>query len=332
MKKISAFYNLYGHLGQAGHHQAFLGFASASLLKQCSYIDLFIEDTGEGYQRPINRRHALDFKNYIQSPGTSTLPVAFNLRTETKLLWKIKPGKNGTATLYLKQDSPCLSLIDGQHRLHELTDVEIPLAYIAYIELDLRTEMALFNTINSKAKGISSSLTDYHQSILLSNLVEEAPHLYIARRLQEDVSSPWYKLIRYGGETTSGLKRRTSLRMMQHSVQRVLHASLILEKSSIDTKYQTIKDFWSAIKHSFPTEWENHRGHLLTKGVGLYALSGLMADWICQYGPLSLEEWTPLVKNLIGKINWRSDGPFAAISGRKGANSVHGFLRKVVDL
>ena len=66
--------------------------------------------------------------------------------------------------------------------------------------------MALFNIINSRAKGLSSSLTDYHESNLLSDLAKEAPHLFIARRLNEDPDLPWYRLIRYGGERTSGLR------------------------------------------------------------------------------------------------------------------------------
>ena len=75
--------------------------------------------------------------------------------------------------------------------------------------------MALFNVINSKAKGLSSSLTDYHQTRLMNDLAQEAPHLLLAKRLNEDNNSPWYKMIRCGGESTSGLMRRTSFRMMQ---------------------------------------------------------------------------------------------------------------------
>ena len=59
--------------------------------------------------------------------------------------------------------------MDCQHRLGALGDSDVSLAFMSYIGLSLREEMALFTIINSKAKGLSSSLTDFHESNLIND-------------------------------------------------------------------------------------------------------------------------------------------------------------------
>lgn len=332
MKKNTSTIKIYGHTGIVGHHNAFMGFAPASILKICSFIDLFDEDTGVGYQRPLNREHSRDFKRYIVQPGASTIPLIFNLRISSEQTWVIHKKQHGLEYLEISALFPCFSVVDGQHRLNELDGVDIQLAFMAYIGLDLRTEMALFNVINKKARGISSSLIDFQQSVLLSNLIEEAPHLYIARRLHEDPDSPWYKQIRYGGESTSGLKRRTSLRMMQHSINGALQNTLVLASTTIEPKYNVIRDYWIAVRNVFPNEWENHRTHLITKGIGLYALMMLFVDIVNRNGIIDVSRFTLILEGLKKSVNWQSNGPFSSISGRKGANTVYSTLKKALKL
>ena len=321
---------LAGQLGVCGHLEVFLGFAPAHVLHSASFADTLDEDTGEGYQRPCSLTHSRNFRQYILQPGTSTIPLTFNLREELSDNWQIVRQKNGRATLCLTRSSRCLARVDCQHRLGELSDSEIPLAYMSFIGLALREEMALFNVINSRAKGLSSSLTDYHESQLLNDLATEAPHLYIARRLNEDPESPWYRMIRYGGETTSGLKRRTSLRMMQKTVQRFLKQTNELALGNIDDKYEVVARYWRAVARVFPDEWRDHRHHLLTKGIGLYSLMYLLADIVQQYGGRcpSEDEFASELLPLKTCIDWASKGMFADAGGQKGAIEVYGVLKR----
>jgi len=323
-----------GQVGLCGNRKVFLGFAPAKVLHSVSFADVLNEDTGEGYQRPFDRDHSSDFQRYITLPGSSTIPLTFNLRDDLSHLWQIRKRKSGTATLFIRSGRPCLAQVDCQHRLGELRVSEIPLAFMAFIGLDLRAEMAMFFVINSKARGLSSSLTDYHQSNLLADLAEEAPHLYIARRLNEDQASAWYKLIRYGGEATSGLKRRTSLRMMQASIRDFLRQTREVDLGSIDDKYALVCSYWRAVREAFKEQWDDHRHHLITKGVGLYSLTLLLTHIVIRTGTAttSESEFRTMLSQLRGKVSWHSNGMFANAGGRKGANEVYTVLKGTMNL
>jgi DGQHR domain-containing protein len=203
---------------------------------------------------------------------------------------------------------------------------------MSFIGLDLRAEMAQFVIINSKAKGLSSSLTDYHDSNLISDLATEAPHLFIARKLNEDPGSPWFKLIRYGGETTSGLKRRTSFRMMQKAISRFLFQTKGINLGKIDDIYAIVRDYWKAVQIVFQKEWSDHRHHLITKGVGLHSLTRLLADLITigKHENYSVIFFKNRLVPLKGKIDWSSKGMFAHAGGQKGVQEVHLALRRAL--
>ncbi len=327
-------HTLRGQLGRCGHLDVFLGFAPAKMLCAVSFADVLKEETGHGYQRPRNISHSRSFREYILGPDASTIPLTFNLRAALAGHWELVSSRNGVAKLYLSKETPCLAQVDCQHRLGELGDQDIPLAYMTFIGLDLRSEMALFNIINSKARGLSSSLTDYHESKLLDDLAAEAPHLYIARRLNEDPNSPWYRMIRYGGERTSGLKRRTSLRMMQTSVQRFLREFPNGALGGIEEGYNLVARYWGAVSKVFPSEWADHRHHLLTKGVGLYALMLLLADIVKASGTEGLTEGglVEVLESLKEHVDWGSQGMFADAGGQKGAREVYLVLKKAMDI
>lgn len=313
----------------------FLGFAPAHLLHGVSFADVLNEETGEGYQRPANRSHSLDFKKYITGQQSSTIPLTFNLRNELKQNWKLQRGRNGRAILRIDKGVRCLAQVDCQHRLSELQDIDVPLAFMSFIGLDLRMEMAQFVIINSKARGLTSSLTDYHTTNLLLDVATEAPHLFIARRLNEDPQSPWFKLVRYGGETTSGLHRRTSFRMMQKAILRFLHQTRGVNIGDIEVKYSVIVAFWKAARDLFPAEWADHRHHLMTKGVGLHALTRILGDLVVRDGSTakSTEDFSERLQPLADKrVDWSSRGPFANAGGQKGVQEVHAALREVLGL
>ncbi len=325
MQDNTAIIELCGIVGKCGSLDVFLGFAPARLLHSISLVDVLNEDTGKGYQRPRNRRHSLDFKQYISRQDSSTIPLTFNLRSELSDAWEIRIEGDGHATLRICPSVKCLAQVDCQHRLGELHDSDIPLAFMTFISLDLRAEMGLFVIINSKAKGLSSSLTDFHESNLLNDLAAESPHLYIARKLNEDPQSPWFRLIRYGGETTAGLKRRTSFRMMQKTIAKLLNQIKSLDIGSVEDKYALVVSFWRAVATVFSDEWQDHRHNLLTKGVGLYSLTLLLADFVRGAGTASLDDqfFIQQLKPLKERIDWNTKGMFADAGGQKGAVEVY---------
>jgi DGQHR domain-containing protein len=227
-----------------------------------------------------------------------------------------------------------LAQVDCQHRLSEIGDTDVPLAFMAFIGLDLRGEMAMFTVINSKAKGLSNSLTDFHTSNLLEDLATEAPNLFLAKRLNDDAQSPWFRRIRYGGHSTSGLKRRTSLRMMQHAIQHFLVQTKCLERMDIEKVAKMLIAYWRAVAKVFETEWLNHRTHLITKGVGLYGLMQLLVTILTAHGyeEPTEEFFIRLLSSLKPLVDWRTNGTFRSAGGHKGASEVHSALKGLLGL
>ena len=335
MHHNTAFLGIDGIVGMCGGQAVFLGFAPAHVLYKASFADVLNEDTGAGYQRPRNRTHSLDFQRYICQPKASTIPLTFNLRKELKRNWKIiLPKTGGRAVLQLRIGAPCLAQVDCQHRLGELGDSSIPLAFMTFIGLDLRGEMAMFTIINSKARGLSSSLTDFHTSNLLEDLATQSPPLFLARRLNEDDQSPWFMRIRCGGHSTSGLKRRTSLRMMQHAIQSFLVQTKCHDKMNIENVAKLLIAYWRAVATVFETEWSNHRTHLITKGVGLYGLTQLLCTIVTASGfdAQTEEYFIQCLSPLKSQIDWGNFGTFSSAGGRKGAGAVHSVLKGLLGL
>lgn len=332
MKRNAAFISIDGVLGKSSQYDVFLGFAPAYILKKHSFAEILNEDTGEGYQRPFNREHSLDFKRYISKNNSSTPPLTFNLRKDNNECWEITSNQGRSAKLVLRENSRCLAQVDCQHRLGELDNIDIELPFMAYIGLDLRQEMAIFNIINSKAKGLSSSLTDYHESKLLEDLATDAPHLFISRKLNEDENSPWFKMIRCGGETTSGLKRRASFRMMQKTIASFLSQVKSNEFGSLQDKYNIILNYWIAIKTLFPSAWQDHRHHLITKGVGLYSLMQLLGDIVKRAPRASFTQdyFITILDPIKSSFDWTSNGRFAYVGGRKGVQNVYLALKEAI--
>ena len=64
---------------------------------------------------------------------------------------------------------------------------------MCFVGLTEREEMEVFNVINSKAKGLSTSLLDFHEATLATDLASERPELFIALQLNNNGESPWYR-------------------------------------------------------------------------------------------------------------------------------------------
>lgn len=322
-----------GTMGLAAHRDVFIGFAPANLLNKLSFADVLNEDTGQGYQRRFNPQHSLDFRRYIQQETSSTIPLTFNLRPRTDNGWKIV-RRNGRSAL-LRIDSRAgkvLTQVDCQHRLGYLNDVTVELPFMCFIGLSEREEMEIFNIINSKAKGLSSSLLDFHDATLAGDLARERPELFIALNLNSNSDSPWYRQLDLGGDSTSGLMRRASLRTIQIAVKRFLRQTGILKKSEPEIAARILLDFWSAIAVVLKKEWDNPRHYLLSKGVGVYALTSIAADLYLEATvPCDKRYFTAQLSEFITEVDWSSNGPLRGFGGEAGVTSALELIREKRD-
>lgn len=323
---------LFGHLGQSVCQPALVGFAPANLLHRLSFADVLNEDSGSGYQRRLNPQHSLDFRRYVQTDGAMTIPLTFNVRPTFAKHWRLV-GKGTNARLEVDADVRVLAQVDCQHRLGHLHDLDIPLPFLCFIGLSERDEMEAFRVINSKAKGLSTSLLDYHDAQLAQDLGSERPELFIALQLNVNAESPWRRQLDLGGEKTSGLTRRASLRTMQKAVRDFfLVPTGILQGESVEAVAAMVIEFWLAVTEVMPTAWSDPRGHLITKGVGVYALTGLLSQIYQEKGTVT--ECTRRVfraelSALEASVDWTGQGTFKGLGGEAGAKEALHILVRI---
>jgi DGQHR domain-containing protein len=290
------------------------------------------EASGRGYQRPFNERHSQDFRRYIKNPLSSTIPLTLNLRSCTKGEWSLKEGRGSTATLEISATAgKIMAQVDCQHRLGHLGDLPIPLPFMCFIELSEREEMEVFNIINSKARGLSASLLDFHEAQLAEELAIERPELFVALRLNSADGSPWKGRLNLGGRPTVGLKRIASLRMMQQAVFDFLKATRSNPPSSAEEGAKIILDFWQAVAEVLPNEWKDARRHMLTKGVGVYALMHIAADIFneCRQADRICDKraFVGALLDFANSIDWSTTGPLKGFGGQAGVKAAVELVR-----
>jgi DNA sulfur modification protein DndB len=319
--------------GLAASQPVLMAFAPARDLYRLSYADVLNEETGSGYQRRINAQHSLDFRRYIQRDGSTTIPLTFNLRPESAPAWRVTPAESGRAILIIDSDATrVMSQVDCQHRLGNLPDLDISLPFMAFIGLAPDEEMAIFNVINGKAKGLNASLLDFHDGRLATDLAGDRPELFVALHLNNEPQSPWYRQLDLGGTAVSGMTRRASLRTMQKAVKRFLQRSRILSSETPENVAIITRDFWSAVSSVLAEAWARPRGYLVTKGIGVYALMDIAADlWLEKPSAVAADHryFAQRLSDFADAIDWSSTGDFNGLGGESGAKAAASHIRDV---
>ena len=317
--------------GKSADREVLIGFAPASTLGGVSFADVLDEASNRGYQRRLNDRHSLDFRNYIQQPGSATIPLTFNLRPTEDGAWRLDT-RDGQLYLDIRVGAKPLAQVDCQHRLGHILALDIELPFMSFVELTEKEEIKIFSVINSKAKGLSPSLLDFHDARLCGDLGSARPELYIALFLRNDSTSPWDGQLDLGG--TSGTARRATLNTMQKAVRHFLKRSQILETHTIDEAAKVVREFWMAIRVVLSNEWNNPRKHLLCKAVGVHALMEIAADMVKEAGPSKCDQkyFAAALNEFAPQFDWSSKGALKGYGGLGGvaeaANKIRDFRRQ----
>lgn len=321
---------------QCGQLAVVLGVAPAGELFDLSFADVLDEDLGTGYQREFDSRHSREFRDYITGGAdATTIPLTFNLRGSPGRGWLLRDSAPPLCSLEIRRPSgrwrSVLSRVDCQHRLGTMRGSDVPLTFQCYLGLTPAQEMSIFNIINSKAKGLSPSLLDYHSTKLVPNLDAVEPALYIAKKLHEDRGSVFFGRVKLGGAGNQGTTRRVTLRGLKSGIEILLRRSPLGRADiPIDKKYAIVRAYWEAVSHTWPSAWKAARAHLLTKGVGITALSQLAVDALTS---VLTHEQTPTVTTFteflapLANVDWTNSGTFRGFGGRTGAGQVHGILQ-----
>lgn len=308
-----------------------LGFAPAGILAELSFADVLNEETGRGYQRRFNAQHSLDFRRYIQLENSSTIPLTLNLRPDKSSTWRLRAENGRAVTLEIDEGAgKVFAQVDCQHRLGHLSDTAIELPFMAFIGLSEREEMEVFNIINSKAKGLSASLLDFHDAQLCSDLASDRPELFVALYLRNEPQSPWFGQLDLGGDGNTGLNRRASLRTFQKAVKRFLVKSQVERTHKPEAIARIVMDFWSAVSVVLHHQWSHPRKFLITKGIGVYALMDLAAD-LHREAPAGCRcdksYFAAKLSDFANGFDWSSNGPLKGLGGEGGVTAATDILR-----
>ena len=152
---------------ETGEYCVVLGFAEAKILCNLSFPDILDEDTGRGYQRRFNPQHSLDFRKYIQAPGSSTIPLTLNLRPRSDGGWKLEESANSCCEIVINTDAGrVFAQVDCQHRLGHLSDLSVMLPFMCYIgltereEVEAKPQQAPAMSASEASKSVDAALED----------------------------------------------------------------------------------------------------------------------------------------------------------------------------
>ncbi len=318
--------------GFSAAHSVLLGYAPACVLQAASFADVLDEDSGRGYQRRLNVPHSLDFRRYIQREGSATVALTFNLRPRDDGAWRVEQLGGRSVRLHLAASAGrVMSQVDCQHRLGHLSDLALELPFMCFVGLTPVEEMAVFNVINSKARGLSSSLLDFHEAQLAEDVAVDRPELYVALCLRNDPASPWYRQLDLGGHPTSGLARRASLRTMQKAVKVFLARTRLAKEAPPEAVARLVIEFWSTVAVAFQAAWARPRKHLLTKGIGVYAMMEIAADLYSEAPPEAAgrrRHFDAALSHLAHVFDWAAEGPLRGLGGEGGVKAAVDMIRR----
>jgi DNA sulfur modification protein DndB len=167
----------------------------------------------------------------------------------------------------------------------------------------------------------------------VDDLGSDRPELFIALHLNNDAQSPWYRQLDLGGSSTSGLARRASLRTMQKAIRVFFSRTKILKTRSVEAAAQTVLDFWAALSIVLQHQWSHPRKHMLTKGVGVYALLEIAADLYSE-GPdggrgCDRRYFANALSDFAGEVDWSTEGSLKGFGGQGGVKSAVELIREI---
>ncbi|MGE7271990.1 DGQHR domain-containing protein [Brevibacillus panacihumi] len=290
-----------------------------------TYIKPFNDPSGKGYQRPVDSKRCKDIATYL-SRGEDALftPILMNAAGQ----WEFTPYDNFRPSFGRLICKGKASLMDGQHRLggirlyHTETQAEISIPFLAFHFLDNDEEIELFNTINTKAKGIGTSLSKY-----LHRHSDELS--WIATEMLTRVESPFYDIGSIIGKRTNG--RHITLQNLIKTLT-LLTKEVDFKPNSKDEKLLVALHYYNCIRDHFPEEWSNYKGYRLTHIVCLDAFSiagSVLLKRILSDNKNQIDYSTVnKAVNRITKIDWSVAGPLKYLKGISGSKTLASDLVK----
>ena len=263
--------------------------AAVSRLRRDEDADL------HGYQRPEVLGHIAAIRRYIESESPmipNALVIAFDKRVN------FTPLSDGPSTDYARPGKITIPvvddaseekpgwIVDGQQRSAAIRDARVdsfPVCVTAFIsdsDDEQRSQFILVNSAKPLPKGLIYELLPATSGTLPVPLqLRKFPSL-VLRRLNCEVRSPLYRLIRTPTMPEGIIKDNSILKMLENSLSDgALYRFRDLESGAgdDDAMMDLLIKFWSAVRQEFADAWAKPaRQSRLMHGVGVVSLGFLM--------------------------------------------------------
>jgi len=308
---------------------AYQGFVSSQVAITFSYSKLYNDSSGKGYQRPINKKRCHDFANYL-SQGEESLytPILLNAAGN----WEFHAYDKNRPNLGRLICKKKATLMDGQHRLGGIkeyideTDSTLNVPFIAFHYLDDDEEIKLFDVINTKAKGIGTSLSRY--------LNRDSDDIsWVATNLILQPESPFFKKGTLTGKRTK--EKNITLQNLYNMVK-LLTKKSTLDKLSKEKKLNLCLFYFNTIKELFPDEWDDNVLYRMTHITCLNALA-IAGNNIINENYLEKSQQPDSVKIArilmnLKEIDWLSTGDLKYLKGAAGSKILAGDILNCLKL
>ncbi|QMV44730.1 DGQHR domain-containing protein [Cohnella cholangitidis] len=299
----------------------------AAVALSLTVVKPFDDASGKGYQRPVDPKRCHDFALYL-SKGDDALftPILLNASANWEFNAYDKQRLN-IGRLFCKGKA---SLMDGQHRVGGIkryvqeTNADIMVPFLAFHSLDEDEEIQLFDTINTKAKGIGPSLSKY--------LRRDSDELsWIATELLVRKDSPFYNIGSIIGRRVKG--RHITLQ----NLYRTLHFLFKKEEITLMPKEEKLNIalfYYNSIKETFTYEWLDYSGHRITHIVCLDALSIAGGSILNEFFSIENKksDYNSMTRAIfqLKKVDWGSNGHLRYLKGLSGSKTLASELTNIM--
>lgn len=298
----------------------------SDLLNKIAYVSSRYKDKIEGYQRNLSEKRAEEIQDYIfKLKGVIPNNIILNFNIELNY-----NEKNHTISFDINDNIAWV--IDGQHRLYglALSKKPIDVVVVAFEKLDISDQAKIFKIINSTQKGVNASLIyDLIDLVKDANYIEARAH-ELVKKLNEDIESPWYTQIKMLGTGPGLISQSAFIGNLKPLLDENRGTTLTIY--SEEQQFKILKNYFNAIKATFPDNWGNPKS-LLTKTVGFYALMELLPT-ILHLCLTNNSDFTTnaIIKTLqpIKNYDFSSGGVLKGVSGKHGVQRIVTELNKLL--
>ncbi|HEY0070068.1 MAG TPA: DGQHR domain-containing protein [Chloroflexia bacterium] len=257
---------------QQGGLELYVFIMDSRTLREIASVSKRDANNPKGYQRHLSEKRLREVGQYIKKPR-ATFPNSIIINLDSKKARFEPSSDDSRGTVVIKREYGAAWIIDGQHRLYGFNHSEgkeFDLVVVAFLDLSERDQATIFKIINSTQKGVNPSLIyDLIELTKDAEFLDERAH-EIVKALNEDTDSPWKDQIKMLGEGSGTVSQASFIGELKKLLQNVT-----FKDYPVGEQIKLLKDYFSAIRESFPEAWGSKK-HILTKTLGLAAFLALM--------------------------------------------------------